>query len=213
MSATLMPVEDFLSEVATALLPEGSLLVFPTDTLYGLGVRPDDESAIQRLRSLKSRPRPQPFSLHLGSKEFLVDYCSPLNAKQQRWLNQLLPGPFTVLLPAHRNAPPDAVLLGKIGLRVPDSPAFRQIAGVIGPLLGTSVNRAGEAPLNSVAEILTGFGAEISLFLKSEQVSKGESSAVVDLCEARPRVRRGQVPPALLKALTKTSGYGAEHSA
>lgn len=197
MSATLMPAEDFSSEAATALLPAGSLLVFPTDTLYGLGVRPDDQSAIQRLRSLKFRPRPQPFSVHLGSMEFLIDYCLPLNVKQQRWLNQLLPGPFTVLLPAHHNAPPDAVLSGKIGLRVPDSPAFRHIAGVIGPLLGTSVNRAGEAPLNSVAEILAGFGAEVSLVLQSGQVSKGESSAVIDLCEDHPRALRGKMPATL----------------
>lgn len=179
------------------LCPVGEVFAFPTDTVYGLGVRALDGAAIQALRALKSRPAPAPFSLHLGDVSQIEACCAVLSHRQRQWIARLLPGPYTVLLPAGANAPKDAVTEGKVGIRVPAGSAFSHVASAFGPLLGTSVNRSGAPPLNDPTAIVEAFGQDLALLITGEEPCSAISSSVIDLCEDPPHAVRGQLPPDL----------------
>ena len=189
MSAAELPLAKAVRD-----FPLGAVFAFPTDTVYGLGVRANDQEAIQKLRALKSRPAPAPFSLHLRDVVQLQACCAPLSRRQRQWIAQLLPGPYTVLLPAGKGAPKDAVMQGKIGIRVPAGAAFSYVARAFGALLGTSVNRAGAPPLNDPEAILKVFGQDIALLVTTEAPFSAISSAVLDLCVDPPQAVRGQLP-------------------
>jgi len=194
MAPTVVPASELERFAPQTLLPRGALLAFPTDTVYGLGARVADVEAVAALRTLKARSAPAPFSLHVGTLDDALACCAPLGEFQVRWLKQLLPGPYTVLLPAGTRSPKDATYEGKIGVRVPLSAAFRRVFEYVGPLLGTSVNRAAALPLNDPDAILGAFGALIALLITTVDPGSGHSSSVIDLCCDPPHAVRGALP-------------------
>ncbi|MBU1048850.1 threonylcarbamoyl-AMP synthase [Candidatus Bipolaricaulota bacterium] len=180
---------DTMSFVHVAL-EMGQTLIFPTDTVYGLGGNPWDERTLNHVRRLKDRTADQPFTLHLSSVESIYGYadCTP---QIQAIIEQLLPGPYTLLLPAGAKAPSSAVSEGKIGIRVPDHPFFA--CCLRRPVFATSVNRHGEPPLNDVSDIIESF-SEVDLIITGEV--SGESSAIIDLTQTPYRVLRGSLTEA-----------------
>lgn len=177
-----------------AALETGQTLVFPTDTIYGIGGNPWDEAVLDRVRQLKARPAERPFTLHLACVRDVDEYAEVTDAARRR-IEHLLPGPYTVLLPACPRSPRSAVLDRVVGIRVPDHPFFREImADLRRPLFGTSVNRSGEAPLSDVGEIIERFPS-VDLIVVGT-VGSGEST-IVDLCGERPRAVRGALPDGL----------------
>jgi len=198
MVAQTISVKNLDAEQGLSLSPLGELLVFPTDTVYGIGVRYDDLSGIEQLRKLKSRPSPQPFSLHLSATDQIKIFCTSLSHQQREWIELLLPGPYTLLLPAAGDAPQAATLDGKIGIRVPQGTVFPHIGKSLGPLLGTSVNRKGQDPLNEPESILKDFQNDIALLIISDEPLSEINSAVIDLCVDPPQALRGTLPNHLL---------------
>lgn len=181
-------------------LERGETLVFPTDTIYGIGGDPWDTRTVRRVRQLKSRPHDQPFALLLATVAH-VDRYARLGTGERRWIDRLLPGPYTFLLPAGRGAPPVAAASGVIGLRVPDHPFFdRLLARLDRPLFGTSVNRRGEPPLIDIDRIIDRFPS-VELIVTGP--TSGQPSAILDLTTTPPRVVRGELPPATLDLLEK----------
>ncbi len=178
----------------------GELLIFPTDTLYGLGCHAFNESALHRIYALKGRDPQRPLSTHLRFVSEIERYCEPLTRKQRDWITQLLPGPYTVVLPASKRAPPASVGLdGKVGLRVPDSRSFCILSETAGlPLVGTSVNRSGEPALTDIEQIIEQFSDFVDLIISTDEPMSHQSSTVIDLSGSTPKVLRGALPPDLL---------------
>jgi L-threonylcarbamoyladenylate synthase len=178
---------------------ERRLLIFPTDTIYGLGCNAFHEEAIQRVYELKGRPPERPLSVHLGSVAEIERYAV-ISGRQWALIKRLLPGPYTVVLEASENAPPACISPeGKIGLRVPASRSFQMISEAAGrPLVGTSVNRSGEPPLTDVDEIIVQFGDDVDLIIATDEPMSHASSAVIDLTAEPPRALRGELPQELL---------------
>ena len=174
----------------------GELMIFPTDTVYGLGCDAFNEHALQRIYELKGRDPQRPLSTHLRSVSEIERYCQPLTTTQRNWLDQLLPGPYTVILKASGHTPKASVSPdGKVGLRVPDSRSFQLLAEAAGvPLVGTSVNRSGEPALMDIEEIISQFGDLVDLIIVTDESMSGQNSTVVDLTGSKPRVLRGTLP-------------------
>jgi len=177
-----------------AALETGETIVFPTDTIYGIGGNPWDARNLERVRSLKERPPDQPFALLLPTRE-AVDRFAALDGRLRGLVERLLPGPYTLLLPAAAAAPPATVRDGIVGIRVPDHPFFwRTMARLDRPLFGTSVNRHGEPPLADVDRIIDRF-AGVDLIV-SGPTGKGPST-ILDLTVDPPRLVRGELPDEL----------------
>ncbi|MCI4362391.1 MAG: threonylcarbamoyl-AMP synthase [Thermoplasmata archaeon] len=190
--------EPFESDIARAVraLRRGGLVVYPTDTLVGLGARADDPAAVQRLLEAKARPSSTPISIALSSHEE-VERWTDLSEPRRAWIRRHLPGPYTALLPASSEAlakfaPSVLGPGGTIGVRIPDHPLARSLAELVGPLTATSANRHGEPPARSVADARRVFGGDVSVYLDGAPAPSGRPSELVDLTGARPRsVRRG----------------------
>jgi L-threonylcarbamoyladenylate synthase len=175
------------------LLARAGVVAFPTDTIYGLGGDPWNERALARVRALKRRGGDQPFTVHLASVDD-VARVARLDERTQGIVARLLPGPYTLLLPASRDAPFSAVRGGKVGVRVPDHPFFGNVLRRVGsPLFGTSANRAGEPPLRSAEEIARAF-PEVDLLVSDPHGGRGLPSAILDLTTVPPRAVRGELP-------------------
>ncbi len=176
-------------------LETGQTIVFPTDTIYGIGGNPWDERSLERVRSLKDRPVDQPFALLLSAREAIEQFAA-IDRRLRGLVDRLLPGPYTLLLPAVAGAPSPAVRGGTIGIRVPDHPFFRRtMARLDRPLFGTSVNRHGEPPLVDIDRIIDRF-AGVDLIV-SGPTGTGPST-ILDLTEDPPRLVRGEIPSELL---------------
>ena len=179
-------------------LTGGGVIVFPSDTVYGIGGSAWDDRAVDKARRLKQRPADQPFALHLAAVDLIEPFVR-LELRHRRWIERLLPGPYTLLLPTGA-APACSVKDKKTGIRVPDHPFFLQTMISLGiPLFGTSVNRSGEPPLVGFDQMLERF-PEVDLFIEDVEprgASGGRetASAVLDLTRDPPIALRGEVPP------------------
>ncbi len=173
-------------EALVDVLARGGVAIAPGDTMYGLlGIAPDTDAEI---RGIKGREENKPFLLLLGSAAWvsrLSDFAMPPQ------LSRHWPGPLTIVVPARRG--------GTVAVRVPDSPFLQRLLAAVGkPLFSTSVNAAGERPLESVEEMDRQFGSRVGLIYDAGDTPAGAPSTIVD-ATARPfRVlRQGAlvVPP------------------
>ena len=180
-----------------AALETGGTIVFPTDTIYGIGGNPWDERTLDRVRALKERPVDQPFALLLPARR-AIDRFAVLERRLRVVLDRLLPGPYTLLLPAAAGAPPSAVRGGIVGIRVPNHAFFlRTMARLDRPLFGTSVNRHGEPPLVDIDRIIDRFNS-VDLIVSGP--TGAVPSAILDLTVDPPRPLRGELPGELRSA-------------
>jgi L-threonylcarbamoyladenylate synthase len=140
-------------EVA-ASLASGGLVVFPTDTLYGLGVAPGSEEALRKLAAVKGREAGKPIPLLLEGVREVAGWAADVPAGAARLMERFWPGALTIVLPARPGVPPLVTGgAGTVGLRVPDHPVPRALAGAAGgAITGTSANRAGEPGLWTAPE-------------------------------------------------------------
>jgi len=166
-------------------------IIFPTETVYGIGGNPWDDSVLDRVRRLKGRSPDQPFTLHLPCVEEIDRYAA-VDAFSRAIIDRLLPGPYTLLLPALPKAPSSAVMDGVIGVRVPDHPMFdRTLRALERSLFGTSVNRSGEPPLSDLRRIIDAF-SNVDLIVEGQV--RGTASSILDLTVRPVRVVRGTLP-------------------
>jgi L-threonylcarbamoyladenylate synthase len=181
---------------AASVVNGGGVIAFPTETVYGVGVRADLPSAVQRLRELKQRADSKPFTVHLAEREGVHAYVPILPALGRRLVRKGWPGPVTLLFrvpdpseaPALQGRDPtlrSALYQGEeIGLRCPDHEVARRLlAGISGPVVATSANRAGRPPACTAAEVLTELGEGIDLVLDAGPAEFGEASTVVRVGE------------------------------
>jgi len=176
-------------EAAARALRDGELVVFPTETVYGLAARADDPAAVARLREAKGREADKPLSLHLPDAAALEARFGPLLPTAARLVRRRLPGPLTLVLPDRAGG-------GFTGVRVPDDPVAAAVlrdAGV--PVVATSVNLSGEPPAVDGAAAAAAAAGLASVVLDAGPCRIGKSSTVVRVDGERVDVlREGAVP-------------------
>jgi L-threonylcarbamoyladenylate synthase len=174
-------------------LERGGVVVYPTDTLYGLGARLLDRRAVDRVNALKQRPPTTPLSFAVSSHEEVERYAR-LAPAQRAKLREILPGRYTLLLPSSRWARahlPRAAQGpgGSVGIRIPDHPVARELARRAGPIVSTSVNRHGAPPARTLAEAVSAFGKEVSAYVDGGPPPSGQPSTILDLVLSGRKVR------------------------
>ena len=165
-------------------LEAGRVVVYPTDTLYGLGARLLDGRAVELVNALKERPPGTPLSFVVSSHEEVERYAH-LAPVQRAWVREMLPGRVTMLLPAsawaRAHVPRSAQGPGgSVGIRIPDHPVARELARRVGPILSTSANRHGAPPARSLEEASAMFGTQVAAYLDGEPSPSGRPSTIVD---------------------------------
>lgn len=176
-------------------LRHGGLVVYPTDTLYGLGADARNERAVQRLLDAKGRSGARPVSVAVSSFEE-VEPLGELSRPARAFLRSTLPGPYTLLLPAAPGfrrlglAAPVGVKGRSIGVRLPNHPLARALAQAVGPITATSANRHGEPPCRTISEARRAFGDTVDAYLDGAPRPSGRPSTLVDWTQGdSPKLR------------------------
>ena len=167
---------------AAEAIREGKLVVFPTETVYGMGCRYDDESARDRIFSLKGRDRSKPLAMYLLSVTEVEEYAV-MTPTAEKLARAFLPGPLTLILPGRRG--------GTVGFRIPSDEVTRRLLGLCGiPLSGTSANLSGgESPISGEQAIAAMHG-KVEFILDAGRTELARPSTVIDLCAGPPVVLR-----------------------
>ena len=190
--------EPSLCEAAD-IVRGGGVIAFPTETFYGLGARPFDARAVQRIVDLKGRSlRTAPILVLIRSRTDLHAVVSEITPAAERLMEACWPGPLTLVF---RAAAVPSVLTagtGTIGVRLPGHPDVQRLLEAIGgPLTGTSANRSGQPPAMTAEEVARVLGDGVDAILNGGATPGGLPSTVVDTTVTPPRViREGRVPTA-----------------
>jgi len=188
---------------AGEVLASGGLVIFPTETVYGIGASVASDRGWEALREIKGRPDQQPFTLHLPSAaaaEIYADFSSPM---LRRFVRKVFPGPVTLVVDvsddriaqtlAKLNLPAQAAERlyhqNTIGLRCPDHPVALQVLGSLeAPIVVSSANKRGEPPPQDCEAAVRSLGAAADLVIDGGPCQYAKPSTVV-------RVQmRGDVP-------------------
>lgn len=154
---------------ALEVLSQGHILIYPTETCYGLGVDPKRPKALKRLVALKGRDFNKPISLLMPSVEELLKQTGPVAPVVQELIDKFLPGPLTLVLPVGEKWPQPIVnARGEVGFRISSHPLAGALMRQWGrPLTTTSANPAGAPSAHRLEEIENYFASEAGVFLLS----------------------------------------------
>ncbi len=174
-----------ICKTATNLLNKGMLIVYPTDTVYGIGANATNKKAVEKLFKIKHRSKEKSISVLVSSFRMLENYAK-INPKQRKFLEKRLPGKYTFVLKPKRKLP---VSKNKIGFRIPHHWCYLISKEFGRPITTTSANLSGEPIPKTIREIRKTFGDEISLYIDSGILS-GKPSKVIDITFEKPKVLR-----------------------
>jgi L-threonylcarbamoyladenylate synthase len=138
---------------AAAAVRAGHAVIYPTETVYGLGADATDPDAVERVFDLKGRSREKPLSLGVPSVDAALTYTRPTE-REERFMRRFLPGPVTVVV-ERRPSLPDVLTAGRdrVGVRVPDNETALALLERAPPLTATSANRSGAPSVTRVADL------------------------------------------------------------
>lgn len=180
---------------AAEVLREGGVIVFPTDTLYGLAADPRNPAAVATVFRVKGRAQEEPLPLVAANLEQAERQAAEFSRLGRRLAARFWPGPLTLVMPARASlAPGVSAGTGTVAVRVPDHAVARRLAGLAGfPLTATSANRSGFPPAATAAEAAVGLEVgEDGLMgvLDAGVTPGGPPSTIVDACGDEPRLIR-----------------------
>lgn len=175
-------------EEAFKALKTGGLVIYPTDTLYGLGCNALDESAVEKVFAAKKRPATNPLPIAVDSIEMMARYAE-LTDTAEKLAAAFLPGPLTVVL--KKKVLPDALTGGlpRVGVRIPNINVTLKLIDLLGaPITATSANVSGSAPPVTAEEAASQI-VEADIVLDGGRLETGVPSTVIDLT-GRPKILR-----------------------
>ncbi len=174
---------------AARMVHQGGLVIFPTETVYGIAADNANPQAMQRLREVKKRSEGKPFSVMIAQKELIRNYTSCTDPRLFKLIDRFWPGPLTVIVPTDNG--------GTLGIRIPDHPvAMKLVEDSHCTVAAPSANIEGEPPPTTCAEALRDLDGLVDLALDGGKVDIGTASTIVDFTQGDPKVvREGVITP------------------
>lgn len=192
-------IMDLPQEIPRAIevLRRGGVVVFPTDTVYGLGAHIFLPRAVEKVFELKGRSRYQPLPVLVGSLDQAAGLALSLPPGAVALAERFWPGALTLVLVALETVPELVTAKsGKVAVRVPHHPVpLALIEGLGAPITGTSANLSGQPPARTAEEVKGQMRERVDLVLEGGPPPGGRESTVVDLTGKAPLVLRvGAIP-------------------
>lgn len=183
------------------LIQEGKVVIFPTETVYGIGASTKNEAACLRVYVIKGRPKDNPLIAHFPSIEAIEESCV-LGNLGRKLLEKFSPGPLTLILPKKDKSlfPKE---LDTLAVRIPKNPVIREwIRLTGGPVSAPSANLSGRPSLTKLTDVVRYFEGKVDGILIAEEPSFGIESTVVSLVGEHPTLLRpGSIESEELKTL------------
>ncbi|WP_407462436.1 L-threonylcarbamoyladenylate synthase [Methanobrevibacter sp.] len=181
------PDMDLIGE-AIEIMAGGGVILYPTDTVYGLGANIFNNDAVERIYEIKKRDQSKPLSVLVQNTESL-ELIADLNRSSREIINKWLPGPFTFILNKKNVVSPYVSASSKVGVRIPDYKIARALASLF-PITTTSANLTNECTLSNPQDILKQIGNDIDLVIDVGDLGDAKPSTVIDLSSSKPTLVR-----------------------
>ena len=173
------------------MLLEGGLVVYPTDTVYGLGASMDSEEAVARVFEVKQRERSMPFPILLGALDQIRRFSESISQQAIALIESFFPGQLTLVFRASDSVP--SYLLGPestVALRIPDHPVpIALIQGIRTGMVGTSANLSGRPSAVTAEDARSQLAGKVGMILDGGKCP-GTESTIVDVSKAIPTIVR-----------------------
>ena len=169
------------------IIRKGGLVVFPTETVYGIAADFSNEEAMVRLREVKKRDGSKPFSVLISQKSLISNYSNTNRPAVYKLIDAFWPGPLTIIVPGKSEG-------RTIGLRMPDNPvALRLVEESQCPIAAPSANFEGETPPATVEAAMASLDGLVDCAIDGGPASIGKGSTVVDMTQEEPKILRNTV--------------------
>lgn len=178
---------------AAAVIRQGGTVIFPTETVYGLGANALDEKSVSRIFEAKGRPSDNPLIVHISNYDMLL-YCigEPLSEKAQKLMAFFWPGPLTIIFKKSKTIPNEVTAgLDTVAIRMPDDSialSLIQKSGV--PIAAPSANISGKPSPTAPEHVITDMDSRVDVILCTKSTRVGLESTVIDISGEIPIVLR-----------------------
>ncbi len=177
---------------AAAIIREGGLVAFPTETVYGLGADALNALAVAQIFEVKNRPRFDPLIVHIADSSSIRKICSPIDRRAMKLMERFWPGPLTLVLPKTQVIP-DIVTAGlpTVAVRMPLHPVALELIKEAGtPIAAPSANPFGYLSPTTAEHVREQIGERVDLILDGGRCSVGVESTIIDLTGQVPAILR-----------------------
>ena len=182
------PDDEVINE-AIDVLARGGVVLYPTDTVYGLGANIFNNKAVRSVFKIKQRNLLKPLSILLSDTD-AIDLVARISIHQKDTIDKYLPGPYTFIL---NKTPivPRVITAGMdhVGVRVPENEISCRLATLF-PITTTSANLSNEEVLSTPDEILNQLGCDVDLVIDVGPLDSNNASTIVDLTAPQPTFLR-----------------------
>lgn len=171
-------------DIVVDYLKRGKVIVYPTDTIYGIGCMATDQKAIDKIYKIKKRDKKKPLLILVNSYAMLKKYCY-VSKKQGEYLKKIWPGPVTVILKNKNNLPANLTHeKSELAVRLPNSQLLRKIIKeAMAPLVSTSLNISGEGNLTDVGNVSHYFKNNFPDLIVDAGRIEGKPSKLINLVD------------------------------
>jgi L-threonylcarbamoyladenylate synthase len=179
-------------EKAASVLKRGGVIIYPTETLYGIGVFAENERAVEKIFDIKGRPEGKPIPILVKDKTMLDEFAE-VTDEGSILIDKFLPGPLTLVFKEKRKLPGlISAGTGKIAVRISRHPFVKNLFELIDqPITSTSANISGNENLFDFKEIYETFKSKVELIVDSGTLPPSKGSTIVDLTTSPPLLIRG----------------------
>lgn len=174
-----------------SIVKTGGVIVYPTDTVYGIGCSPYLEEAVERIFEIKGRNKANPFPI-LASNLQDIEKIALLDEIGKQLAKIFWPGALTIISTLIDSRISTKVTAGKttVGVRVPDNKCAVALLKHCKYLVGTSANKSGENPSNSISEVILSSLRGFDAILDGGNIRQGSASTILDLSGRVPKIIR-----------------------
>ena len=189
-------------QAAITALKRGEVIVFPTETLYGLGADALNTAAVEKAFQLKGRDAANPISVLVADRTMLCTIVDQVPILAEELIAEFWPGPLTLVLPAKKDLSKRLVnASGGVGVRTSSAPIAAQLVRDLGkPIMATSANPSGKTPARNIEQARVYFSGAIRVFIDGGELHSNVGSTVAEISGDSVRViREGEINKAALE--------------
>jgi L-threonylcarbamoyladenylate synthase len=182
-----------LDQVAEDIM-NGELIIYPTETVYGIGTNIFDEAAVKKIYIAKNRPFDMPLSVAVSDKE-MAEEIAFVDDRAEALIDTFMPGPLTIIIKKRPNVPDIVTSMSeKVGIRIPDHSVATRIVKRAGPIITTSANRHSRPDAVRAEEAMKELGPYVKTCIDCGPCTLGKPSTIVWLMGDKTEiVRQGAI--------------------
>lgn len=189
------------------IIKNGGIVVFPTETVYGIGANGFEAKAVKKLYNIKQRPLNKPISLLVSNMDMVNQVAKDITELEYRLMEAFFPGPFTIIL-KKKDIVPNIVTAGQntVGIRMPAGEIARKLVEYANvPIATPSANISGKPSGTNLVSIMKDFDGKVDYFIDGGESKLGIASTIIKVIDGVPHIlRQGSISKEQIERITRT---------